>query len=92
MCKMKIGRSGSFVRDGMSIEVTASTSDDRHQLISRGRSAFNLSLSKHGDILGLFTMSGAMIIDEEWSLGDYMKRNKKGDAKLGIGYVKVLNQ
>ncbi len=40
--------------------------------------------------LGLFTMSGAMIPDAgEWILREYLKRIRKGKAKMGIGYVEV---
>ena len=89
MCRMKIGGLGAYVRDGMSVEILVEESCSRDQLLERGREVFKLEESFHGQILSLFTMTGAAIVDEKWRLSDYIKRLKKSEAKLGIGYVDV---
>lgn len=92
MCKMKTGRSGSYVRDGMSIEIVADSMDSYKELIDRGCAVFHLPNSKDGMIVNIFTMSGSMIIDSgDWTPGEYLKRTKKSEAKLGIGYVEVIS-
>ena len=85
---MKKGRLGAYVRDGMSVEIVEDESCSRDKLIERGRDA--LKLETHEELeLALFTTSGAMIMDEKWKLGDHIKRVKKSEAKVGIGYIDV---
>ena len=89
MFKMKRGKKGSYVRDGMAVEVVAQSSDTYDQMVQHGRTAINLK-DKSGMKLCIFTMAGAMIPSGcEWTLGEYLKRIKKSDAKIGIGYVEV---
>lgn len=59
MCKMKIGRLGAYVRDGMSIEILAEESCSRDELLERGCEAFQLEQTVRGQVLALFTMTGS---------------------------------
>lgn len=89
MCKMRRSKTGSYVRDGMSVEVIANSLDDYQELMDRGLSALDFG-PVHGMVFKLFTVSGAMLPDSSsWTLGEYLKRVKKGEAKLGIGCIEV---
>ncbi len=90
MCKMKIGRLGAYVRDGMSVEILTEESCSRDELMERGREAFQLEKTVREQVLALFTMTGSAILDEKWSLSGYAKRMKKSEVKLGIGYIDVI--
>ena len=91
MCKMRIGRAGSYIRDGLSVEIVADTMDSYKELLDRACDVFHLSASKDEMVPHIFTTSGSMIIDSgNWTLGDYLKCTKKSEAKLGIGYAKVI--
>lgn len=90
MCKMKIGRLGAYVRDGMSVEILARDSMLRDEMLECGSKAFNLEETVRGQVLALFTMTGAAILDEQWRLGDHAKRMRKSEVKLGIGYIDVI--
>lgn len=89
MCSMKKGKTGSYVRDGMFVEVLGETDDSHEKVICRGVEIFDI-IHKEGMVLSLFTMAGAMIPQsDQWTLGGHLKRIKKGEAKFGIGYVDV---
>lgn len=93
MSKMRCTKTGSYVRDGMAVEVVAKTSDSYSELIDHGCSALNLDRLSRGMVLNLFNMSGAMVPEkEEWNVGEYLKRMKKSEVKIGIGYVEVGNR
>ena len=47
MCKMKRGRLGSYIRDGVSIEVIAEESDSPDKLIERGIELFQIEKSSN---------------------------------------------
>lgn len=86
---MKKGRAGTYVRDGMSIEVIANVFDSHDDLLKKAQSAFNLRVHKR-ETLALFTVSGALIQGtNEWTLHAYLQQTHKSDARLGIGYVEV---
>ena len=95
MCKMKKGRSGTYSRDGVSIEVVADRYDTYDKLLERG--CKDLQIDKRRSTLSLFTLAGAVILCEErndeshWSLGEYLKMVRKGpsELKLGIGQKPV---
>ena len=87
VCKMRRSKAGSYVRDGMSVEVMVKSSDNYEGLIAQGLDLDTVQ----GSSLKLFSMSGAMIPDvSSWTLGDYLQRVKKGEVKLGIGLVEVI--
>jgi hypothetical protein len=85
---MKRLRTGTFVRDGMGVEVVGETTDSYDRVLSRGIEIFDIDPKKGTPCL--FTVSGAMICySEEWTLNNYIKRIKKKEVKFGIGYVDV---
>lgn len=90
VCKMKQGRNGGYVRDGVSVELMASSLDTHGDILEKARETFNLKLSEDLKILKLFTLSGAVIpCSEDWSLGSYLKRCHKSEGRIGVGYVEV---
>ena len=88
---MKKGKTGTYARDGMAVEVMATSCDSYEELIHYGQSSFKFDPpTKKALKLALFTMSGTMIPKSgDWTLGEYVKRIKKSEAKIGIGYVEV---
>ena len=62
VCKMRRSKAGSYVRDGMSVEVMVKSSDNYEGLIAQGVSVLDLD-TVQGSSLKLFSMSGAMIPD-----------------------------
>ena len=86
---MKKGRAGTYVRDGMSVEVIANVYDSSDDILFKARSAFHLKKRK-GEVLALFTLSGACIqASEDWTLHAYLQKTHKSEAKLGVGYIPV---
>lgn len=92
MCKMKKSKTGTYVRDGMSVEVVAKTTDSHTEMLAHGVTALNLDIQPPPEsCVGLFTMSGSLIPSaKEWTLGEYLRRIKKNEAKMGIAYLEVL--
>lgn len=91
VCKMKQGRSGGYVRDGMSVEVMASSGDAYDDVLELASKTFHLKPSTN-KILRLFTLSGAVIPPcEEWSLGSYLKRSHRNEVRIGIGYIEKVD-
>ncbi len=87
---MKKGRAGTYVRDGVSIELIGNVYDDHNTVLSQAQSAFHLKKKVDGQVLALFTLSGALILNsEEWTLHSYLQKTHKSDARLGIGYIEV---
>ena len=86
---MKVGRGGGYKRDGKSMELFAPPDCSHSDLLELARDNFRLSsINDLQQKLVLFTLSGAVIVaDEKWTLGSYLKKIKKSEAKLGIGYV-----
>lgn len=90
MSKMRRTKTGSYVRDGMAVEVVAASTYTYSDMLEQGCAALNLDRSCLGMVLHLFNMSGAMIPQsEEWTIGGYLRRMKKKEVKFGIGYVEV---
>lgn len=87
---MKKGRGGTYVRDGMSIEIIGNVYDRHCDVLSKGQSAFRLKKRVNGQILALFTLSGSLILDSGvWTLRSYLERTHKSEARLGVGYIEV---
>lgn len=92
MCKMKQGRSGGYVRDGVSVELIANASNTYDDILEQARKTFHLKLTSNIKVLRLFTLSGAVIpSSEEWSLGSYLKKSHRSEARIGIGYIEVCS-
>ena len=81
---MKCKCGGSYCRDGMSVEVFCSRSDSYVTIIDKACIA--LDIERKEQKFSLFTVNGARIIeDDEWTLGDYLQRLHKSDARIGLG-------
>ena len=90
MCKMKQGRSGGYVRDGVSVEMMASSSNTHSDILEQARKTFGFSSEMDMKVLKLFTLSGAVIpASDDWSLGSYLKKSHRSEARIGIGYIDV---
>ena len=84
MCKMKCRRGGNYCREGMSVELFCSRSDGYGAVIDKA--CFALSLVKKEQKFSLFTTTGALIVDDgNWTLGDYLQKLHKSDARFEIG-------
>lgn len=70
----------------MSVEIIANVYDD---ILGKAQFAFHLKERK-GEVLALFTLSGACIqASESWTLHAYLQKTHKNEAKLGVGYIQV---
>ena len=73
---MKQGRSGGYVRDGVPVEMMASSSNTHSDILEQACKTF--------------TLSGAVIpTSDDWSLGSYLKKSHRSEACIGIGYIDV---
>lgn len=92
MSRMKVNKKGSYIRDGMAVEVLILSTAAPMEVVAMGISALGDIPTPVGMVPALFTPSGAIINSNPgWTLGWYLKKIKKGEAKLGINYIRIRN-
>ena len=66
VCKIKKGRGGTYVRDGMSIEIIGGVLDTHSDVLTQAQSVFQ----DGGKVLALFTLSGDVLTQAQSAFQD----------------------
>lgn len=99
---MEENRQGVYVKSKSSfVEIEAHRSDTYRSFVDKAARKLKMGY-RSGNMLSLFKMNGARVLNEEinlngkdkpWTLGNYLLKMKKSptSVKLGIGYVFIFS-
>jgi hypothetical protein len=90
---MRKSKSGSFVRDGVAVELVLDRGDEYEDVLDKASEVIDLPKVPAGHHLTLLTTGGAIIPKKvDWTVGSYLRQMHKAPAqlRLGIGVIKKV--